>query len=131
MIDDMVSTFCVIVAAILLYRFRARIMDRLWRFDRANRTRIEQQEREHEDPLSHFRHTLEMAADQVESIEEVRLLDERLGIEVTRFLFLGEHYLRRLDAERVRAETIRAIAREYYRELPLALAAREDGKIGK
>jgi hypothetical protein len=44
---------------------------------------------------------------------------------VTRFVFEGEQFATRFDAERVRAEKIRAIARGFYVELPRALAQRK------
>ncbi|MDE2462850.1 MAG: hypothetical protein KGO02_03930 [Alphaproteobacteria bacterium] len=131
MITDLVSTFCIIVAAIVLYRFRAPIIDRLRRFDRENQIRIAQQERECDDPVAHFRHALAVAEDQVEPVAEIRVHDERLGIGVKRFQFLGEQYALRSEAERARADKIRAITQEYYRELPRALQAREDEKLGR
>ncbi len=129
MIEDLVTTFCIIVAAIVLYRFRAPIIDRLRRFDHENRVRIAQQERESDDPVAHFRHALAIAEDQVEAISEIRVHDERLGTGVTRFLFLGEQFILRSEAERARAEKIRAITMEYYRELPRALYVRDEEKL--
>ena len=56
--------------------------------------------------------------------------DERLGTPVTRFVFEGEQFATRFDAERVRAEKIRTIARGFYVELPTALAQRKrDDKL--
>lgn len=129
MIGDLVTTFCIIVAAIILYRFRAPIIDRLRRFDHENRLRIAQQEREGDDPVAHFRHALAIAEDQVEAISEIQVHDERLGTSVTRFLFLGEQFALRSEAEHARSEKIRAITRDYYRELPRALYARDEGKL--
>jgi hypothetical protein len=49
---------------------------------------------------------------------------------VTRYVFEGEQFASRFDAERVRAEKIRAIARGFYVELPRALATRKsDDKL--
>jgi len=55
----------------------------------------------------------------------VTVSDARLGTPATRFVFEGEHFLTRDDAERVRAAKIGAIARNYYVELPKALAERK------
>ena len=50
---------------------------------------------------------------------------------MTRYVFEGEQFATRLEAERARAEKIRAIARAFYVELPAALAcaAMEDDKL--
>ena len=80
--------------------------------------------------LAHFRHTLARAEEQVEDVSEISVADPRTGTPVTRFLFEGEQFAMRSDAERVRAEKVRKLARDFYMELPAALAARrKDGKL--
>ena len=129
MLTQIIATFLFIVAALLVYRFRFWILGHLKRFDDANVRRIEEQERERHDPLAHYRHTLRVAEEQVEAVSEITETDERLGTPVTRYLFEGERFASRADAERVRAEKIRAIARGFYQELPIALAERRKDKI--
>jgi hypothetical protein len=55
--------------------------------------------------------------------------DERTGDPVTRYLFEGETFASRDEAEAARNEKIVAKAREFYMELPAALAARGNGKL--
>ena len=129
MLDDVVGTFLLIVAALLVYRFRHLILVRLQRFDQQNVARIAQQERDKTDPLAHYRHTLRTAEEQVEDVMPIIEADARLGTPVTRYLFEGERYADRADAERVRAEKIRDIARGYYQDLPVALAERRKDKL--
>jgi hypothetical protein len=129
MFGDIIGTFLVIAAALLLYRFRHPILDRLQRFDRANIDRIAQQERDKTDPLAHYRHTLRTAEEQVEDVIPIVEPDARLGTPVTRYLFEGERFATREEAERMRAEKIRAIARGYYQDLPIALAERRKDKL--
>jgi hypothetical protein len=91
--------------------------------------RIQEQERDKVDPLAHYRHTLRTAEEQVEAVSEIVEADERLGTPVTRFLFEGERFSTRAEAERVRAEKIRTIARGFYMDLPVALAERRKDKL--
>lgn len=80
--------------------------------------------------LAHFRHTIARAEEQIEDVIEITIADTRTGTPVTRFLFESEQFATRSDAERVRAEKVRKLARDFYVELPAALAARrEDGKL--
>ncbi len=129
MLSQIIGTFLVIVAALVAYRYRRRIVERLKRFDDENVRRIAEQARDRADPLAHFRHTLRTAEEQVEAVSEIVEPDERLGTPVTRYLFEGERFASRADAERVRAEKIRAIARGYYQDLPVALAERRKDKL--
>jgi hypothetical protein len=119
-----------IVGAITAYWLWPRLAAAFKRFDEDNRARIERQMRERGDHTAHFRHTLEVAQEQVDEITEISEPDPRTGTPVTRFVFEGEWYATRDEAERVRAEKIGDIARGFYRELPAALAARrKDGRL--
>ena len=129
MIRDLLTMSALVLAAIVLYRFRQTIADAFWRFDERNVRRIAEQERDKSDPLAHYRHTLKAAEEQVEEISEITIADERLGTPVTRFLFEGEQFATRHDAERARLEKVRAIARGYYMDLPVALAERRKDKL--
>jgi hypothetical protein len=129
MLDRLWLTFGFILVAILIYGFRRSILATLSRFDRDNRERIEQERRDRTDALAHFRHTLGRAEEQVEAVQEIFETDPRTGTSVTRFVFEGERFSTRVDAERVRAEKIRALARAFYQELPTALSSRGDGRL--
>jgi len=129
MLSQLIATSLFILAALIVYRFRFWIVERVKRFDAENVRRIAEQERDRADPLAHYRHTLKVAEEQVEAVSEIAEADERLGTPVTRYLFEGERFADRADAERVRAEKIRAIARGYYQDLPVALAERRKDKL--
>jgi hypothetical protein len=119
-----------ILAGLLLYRFHRPILAALKQFDAENRARKVQELRDKTDALAHFRHTLSRAEEQVESVSEISLADARTGTPVTRFLFEGQRFATRTEAERVRAEKVRALARSFYLDLPAALAARrDDGRL--
>jgi len=124
MIRDLLNVFLLLAAALLVYRYHRAIIAAFRRFDARNVQRIAEQERAKTDPLAHFRETLKTAEEQVETVSEVTVSDERLGTPVTRYVFEGERFATRDEAERVRAEKIRAIARSYYVDLPRALAER-------
>ena len=129
MIRDLLSAFAIIAVAILIYRYQRAIADALRRFDARNVQRIREQEAEKADPLAHFKHTLKTAEEQVEEVSEITVSDERLGTPVTRYIFEGQHFASRREADIARAEKIRAIARGYYMELPRALAERREDKL--
>jgi redox-regulated HSP33 family molecular chaperone len=130
LLRDLLTASAFIAVIILIYRYHRDIMRALARFDARNVRRIEDEKRDKTDPIAHFRHTLKVAEEQVEEIGEITVPDERLGTPVTRYVFEGEQFATRFDAERVRAEKIRAIARGFYVELPSALIARKkDDKL--
>jgi hypothetical protein len=118
-----------VLAGLLIYGFRTRILERLRRFDQRNIARQRQDVEDRRDGLAHYRHTLQLAQEQVEEIGEMKVPDERTGDPVTRYLFEGETFASRDEAEAVRNEKIVAKAREFYRELPAALAARGKDKL--
>jgi hypothetical protein len=130
LLRDLLTTSLIIAALLVIFRYRHEIAAALARFDARNVKRIEQEQRDRTDPIAHFRHTLKVAEEQVEDVSEVTVADERLGTPVTRYVFEGEQFSSRFEAERVRAEKIREIARGFYVELPRALANRkQDGKL--
>ncbi len=62
----------------------------------------EQEMRDRADSLAHFRHTLKLAEEQVEEVGEIDAIDERLGTPVTRYVFEGELFATRDEAEAAR-----------------------------
>ena len=129
---NLFTTTAFIIAGLLFYHFWPRIVAAVKRFDDRNRARIEGERRDRRDALAHYRHTLSIAEEQVEEIGEIEVSDERTAVPVKRYLFEGERFALRREAEHARAEKVRALARSFYMELPAALAARKgDGKLGR
>ncbi len=71
--------------------------------------------RDKSDANAHIRHALEVAEEQVEEIQEVKVGD------VTHYLFEVEVFATRDAAEEMRARRIGVVARRFYQELPAAL----------
>jgi hypothetical protein len=128
---DLLSTAAVLLAAILIYGLRTPILAALKRFDSKNTARRLQEARDRSDHLAHFRHTLQLADEQVEQIGELTVADARTGAPVRLFVFEGERFLSRDDAEAARNEVVAAKARTFYQELPKALMQRGDGSISR
>jgi len=128
-IRDLLVTTAVLIAGLVAYRYQHVVLNALRRFDARNVKRIADQERERNDPVAHFRHTLETAEEQVETVSEISVSDPRTAMMVTRYVFEGEQFATKADAERVRAEKVRAIARGYYMDLPIALSERRKDKL--
>jgi len=122
--NGLISTALVILCGILLYRFRKPIIDALRRFDAANVARRTQEVHDRRDRFAHYKHTLSLAEEQVEEVGKFQTQDERTGQPVTRYLFEGEQFLSRDEAEAARQRAIVAKARTFYEELPAALAHR-------
>ena len=105
-----------VLACIAFYRYA---LPWLRRFDQANVARIAQQERDKSDANAHIRHALDVADQQVEEVQEVKV-----GT-LSHFLFEAEIYATREEAEEMRARRVGVIARRFYEELPAALMGRE------
>ena len=105
-----------VLACIAFYRYG---LPRLKRFNDANVARIAQQERDKSDANAHIRHALDIAEQQVEEVQEVKV-----GT-VTHYLFEAEVFATREEAEEMRARRIGSVARRFYDELPAALMGRE------
>ena len=119
----------VVLAAILVYRFHRSILAALARFDARNAARKLEEARDRHDRLAHYKHTLKLAEEQVDKVLETTVPDERTGSPVSRFVFAGEAFVSREDAEAARQEAIIAKAREFYVELPAALTRRGNGAL--
>ena len=113
--NDVYYAAAFVLALLLVYKFGLPV---LRRFDDDNVRRIIQQERDKSDPEAHFRHTLAMADEQVEEIQEIKVGD------ITQYLFEAETFLSRDAAEQKRAERVGVVARRFYAELPAALTSR-------
>jgi len=105
-----------VLACIAFYRYG---LPWLKRFDQANVARIAQQERDKADANAHIRHALDVAAEQVEEVQEIKTGD------ITHYLFEAQVYATREEAEEMRARRVGVVARRFYEELPAALMGRE------
>jgi len=105
-----------VLACIAFYRYG---LPWLKRFDQANVERIAQQARDKADANAHIRHALEVAEEQVEEIQEIKVGD------ITHYLFEAQVYATREEAEEMRARRVGVVARRFYEELPAALMGRE------
>lgn len=128
--QGLLTTAAVLLAAILLYRFRQPILAALARFDARNRERLREEFRDRHDPLAHYKHTARIAAEQVEEVGTLQTQDARTGLPVILYLFEGETFPTRFEAERARQQAILKRARGYYAELPRALRARKNDELG-
>ena len=113
--NDVYAMAGLILAGLLLYRYGVPLFRR---FDEGNVKRILQQEQDKRDPTAHIRHALDVAAEQVEEVQEIRT-----GA-ITRYLFEAEAFASREEAEEMRARRIGVIARRFYEDLPAALMGR-------
>ena len=105
-----------VLACIGFYRY---VLPRLRRFDDANVARIAQQDRDKSDSSAHIRHALDIADQQVEEVQEVKVGS------LSHFLFEAEIFATREEAEEMRARRVGSVARRFYEELPAALMGRE------
>lgn len=118
-----------VLAVLVLYGFRRPILKWLGGIDARIIARRNEEAQDRRDRFAHFKHTLRLAEEQVEEISEIKVPDERTGDPVARYIFEGEQFASRDEAEAARNEKIVAKAREFYVELPKALAARGNGKL--
>jgi hypothetical protein len=113
--NDVYAMAGLILIGLLAYRY---VWPRFRRFDAQNIQRIIQQEQDKKDPTAHIRHALDIAAEQVEEVQEIRT-----GI-VTHYLFEAQAFASREEAEEMRARRIGVVARRFYEELPAALMSK-------
>ena len=126
---DLLTMAGLVLAGLLIYAFLPRISAALRRFDEKNIARRHQELSDRKDRLAHYKHTLLLAEEQVEPVSEYNATDERTGERVTRYLFEGESFITREQAEEVRNEAVLSKARAFYVELPAALAHRGKEKL--
>ena len=129
MSHSLYATAAMVLAAIVLYRFHKPILAALARFDASNLARKFEEARDRRDRLAHYRHTVRLAEEQVDDIVETVASDERTATPVTLFVFAGETFVTREDAEAARNAAILAKARDFYAELPAALSQRGDATL--
>ena len=106
-----------VLVCIGFYRFGLPVLKR---FDQANVARIAREQRDRAEPNAHIRHALEVADEQVEEVQEVKV-----GT-LSHFLFEAEVFATREEAEEMRARRVGVVARRFYEELPAALMSRAE-----
>jgi hypothetical protein len=104
-----------VLACIGFYRYGVPL---LRRFDQANVARIAREQRDRAEPNAHIRHALEVADEQVEEVQEIKVGS------LSHFLFEAEIFASREEAEEMRARRVGVVARRFYEELPAALMSR-------
>ena len=115
--SNLISLATIFFSGILIYHFRARILAGFRRFEARNSERRAEEARALFDRNAHYRQTMALAEEQVEKIATIKVPDARTGQNVERFLFLGEQYGARNDAEAARQAQIILIARDFYIDL--------------
>lgn len=126
---DLLATGAFLLLLLFGFGFREKIFGVLKRFDQKNIARQQAQMAERNDPQAHFRHTMALAEEQVEEISTLTLSDVRTGTPLTRYIFQGEKFATRDEAEQARAAAIGKIARHFYADLPIALTSRGKDKL--
>ena len=106
-----------VLICIAFYRYG---IPMLKRFDQANIARIAREQRDRAEPNAHIRHALEVAEEQVEEIQEIKV-----GPAI-HYLFEAEVFATREEAEEMRARRIGTVARRFYEELPAALMGKSE-----
>jgi hypothetical protein len=114
---DVLWACAFVLGCIGFYRFG---LPWLKQFDARNVARKEREARDRSDANAHIRHALEVAEEQVEEIQEIKVGD------VTHYLFEAEVFATRDEAEEMRARRIGVVARRFYAELPAALMSRSE-----
>jgi hypothetical protein len=112
---DLLLACAFVLICMGFYKF---VLPVLKRFDAANVARITQQDRDKSDGNAHFRHALDVADEQVETVQTIKTGD------ITHYLFEAQVFATRDEAEDMRARRVGVVARRFYDELPTALMAR-------
>src|SRR5436305_15295007 len=97
--ESLITTTVLIIAAILLYRFRGPVLAALRRFEDRNAARHAEEARDRQDRFAHYKHTLQLAEEQVEEVSEIQIRDARTVLPITCYLFEGEQFASLDDAE--------------------------------
>ena len=108
--------FCLAAA---LYRWRAAIIGALQRFDARNAARQREEMLARVQWDAHYRQTLKLADEQIEPITESAAPDPRTGVMRPRYVFLGEEFATREEAEEARLATVTNKARAFYQDMDM------------
>ena len=115
--SDLFSVVLILFVVVLVAAFRYRILAGLRRFEANNALRRAEEARALFDRDAHYRQTVKFAEEEFEEVAKIRVPDERTGEPVTRYVFLGEQFATRKEAEAARYAAIIEKAREFYKDL--------------
>jgi hypothetical protein len=115
--SNLLTLALILFGMALLYGFRDRLLRALRSFDARNTKRRAEEARALMDRYAHYRQTVEFAEEQVEPVATLTVSDSRTGEPVTRYVFLGEEYATRKEAEASRHAAVIEKAREFYIDL--------------
>jgi hypothetical protein len=115
--SDLFTAVLILFGVVLVFGFRYRILAGLRRFEANNALRRAEEARALFDRYAHYRQTVKFAEEEIEEVTKIRVPDERTGEPVTRYVFLGEQYATRKEAEAARYAAIIEKAREFYKDL--------------
>ena len=115
--SDLLTLALLFVSAALAYRFRARLMAPLRRFEARNAARRAEEFNSLFDRNAHYRQTVRLAEEQVEEVVKIQTTDERTGQPVDRYLFQAVQYATLNEAEAARLAVVVEKAREFYIDL--------------
>src|SRR5450432_996128 len=100
--SNLLSVILIFFCGVLIYAFRRRIIEPLRRFEARNARRRTEESRALYDNHAHYRQTVEFAQEEIEEVAKISVPDEHTGEPVVRYLFLGDQYATRKEAEAVR-----------------------------
>jgi len=116
-LENLLTLALFFFAGALFYRFKNRVLAPFRRFEAKNAQRRADEARALFDRYAHYRQTLQVAEEQVEAVEKIRVADERTGQPVERFLFQAVQYATLADAEAARYAEVVGKARDFYTDL--------------
>src|SRR4051794_12033675 len=100
--SNLFSAVLILFGVVLVCAFRYRIFAALRRFEANNALRRAEEARALFDRYAHYRQTVQFAEEEVEDVAKVTVPDERTGQPVNRYIFLGEQFATRKEAEAAR-----------------------------
>jgi hypothetical protein len=124
--SNLLSLILIFVCGIAIYAYRRRIGETLRRFEARNARRRTEEARALYDNHAHYRQTVEFAQEEIEEVMKISVPDERTGEPVVRYLFLGDRYATRQEAEAARFGIVIGKARDFYKDLDRIYLARRD-----
>jgi len=115
--SNLISAVLILFGVVLVCAFRYRIFAALRRFEANNALRRAEEARALFDRYAHYRQTVQFAEEEVEDVAKVTVPDERTGQPVARYIFLGEQFATRKEAEAARYAAVIERARDFYKDL--------------
>jgi len=124
--SNLFSALLILFGVVLVCAFRYRIFAALRRFEANNALRRAEEARALFDRYAHYRQTVRFAEEEVEEVAKLTVRDERTGEPLTRYIFLGEQFATRKEAEAARYAAVIERAREFYKDLDQIYLSRRD-----